>query len=232
MKKILLLLMAITVTHIAFSQINKGAILLEGNINFYETKTEDEFFVNFSSGVYDYKSTFFAVNPKIGFFTSETILVGIGLNYEHVGYRYKTTFDGVTFSTRTEKSNLYFINPYIKKFIPIKDKLFLTLTGNAFIGLGKVKYTDEEDGAEDFEIKNDQIAFRVNVSPGVTYFLSPQWALTASFGQLFYNYKKEELSEELGLSNQPKNVDTTYGVSFQFNTFGVGVQYLLRNKSE
>jgi hypothetical protein len=232
MKKIVVLAMVLLVTQVAFSQINKGAILLEGSANFNQITAEDEFAVNYTIDTYDYKSTFFAFNPKVGFFTSETLLVGIGLNYEHNGYSYKSSYDGSTYSTRKEKSNLYFINPYIKKFIPIKDKLFLTLTANALVGLGKVNYEIKDEFAGEGKIKNDQFAFRVNASPGIAYFFNNQWAITASFGQLFYTYKKEELNADLGLSEKPKNVDTTYGLSFQFNTFGIGVQYVLRNKAE
>jgi len=224
MKKTILLLLTLTISQFATGQINKGAILIEGTVSFNKSETENEFSVNSSFVTDELKSTFFAFRPRIGFFTSKTFLIGMGLNYEHNGYEYKTSYDGTQGTTYSEKSNIYLINPYIRKFIQLKENIFFTISGNAFVGLGKVKY------GENSEIKSNILDLRINVAPGFTYFVSRQWAVTANLGQLFYSYKREKLATDIGLSEQPKNIDKDYGVSFQFNTFGVGVQYFLRNK--
>ena len=81
------------------------------------------------------------------------------------------------------------------------------------------------------ESKSNVLNVRASISPGVTYFLSRQWAIAATAGELFYNYRKEKLinpSPSIPI-RQTQETDSDFGASLQFNTFSIGLQYFLRN---
>lgn len=220
MKQILLTVaIIITLYSQTSAQIQKGARLLEGVISFNSSSSKNEFYVSnwWISTNAESKATSFSFQPKIGFFTSETFLVGIGADYEYSSYE--------SSPSSKQKTSLYFLNPYIRKYFVLKEKLFFTVSLNVLVGGGRDEYHSTSN-----VLDIDVFEWRTNVTPGLTYFVSNQWAVTANFGQLFYNYRKETVDHDL--DDQPDNVDKSFGASFQFNTFGIGIQYYLRNKTE
>ena len=208
------------------AQVQKGAILTGGGLNFNMRNDKEEFSV-LSSIVYDkYKTTFMTLNPRIGLFISQSTLLGVGLTYEHTNIDIRYSSNGAFLGPSIEKRNVLFVNPYFTKFNNISDKLYFTTTINGLVGIGKGKF------GEDDEIETNIFGFRVNVSPGIVYFISERLALNGGIGQLFYNYEQETLATDIGLPAQPKNKNHNYGLSFSLNTFRIGLQYYLHNGGE
>ena len=211
MKRILLLVFTITLFFNLNAQIQKGSIITGGSIR-YSGNDHSQKISPSDGSVNDYNSNFLAIAPQIGFFTSESLLVGIGLTFEHDDYKHE--YNSYDRSTYEEKRNLFFINPYITKYSKLKDKFYFTTRVNLMAGIGK------ENDAKLFE-------FRVNAKPGLTYFVSDKWALTCNVGQVYYNRKRTKLEED-SFSN--KNIDESYGINLDFNTFTIGFQYVLNKK--
>lgn len=227
MKQILLTVTIITLYSQTSAQIQKGAKLLEGVISFNSRRTTGDFISNgsFVNNNVNSKTTSFSLQPKIGFFTSETFLVGIGAAYEYS--HFKATSPVVPSYISLQKKNLYFLNPYVRKYFLLKENLFFTISLNLLIGRGREEY-NWMGGVTNFDV----VEWRTNITPGLTYFVSDQWAVTANFGQLFYNYRKETLDSDVGMDGEFADIEKDFGASFQFNTFGIGIQYYLRNKTE
>ncbi|MEM7551979.1 MAG: hypothetical protein AAF363_20015 [Bacteroidota bacterium] len=95
-------------------------------------------------------------------------------------------------------------------------------TFNFLIGFGKSRFGEGED------LEANILDIRANITPGITYFLNSKLALNANVGQLRYNRRRERLD----IDSEPENLDQDYGVSFDLNTFSLGLQYFLRNGSD
>ena len=151
------------------------------------------------------------------------MLFGIGLTYERNSSERLNSFNGTPSSSFIEKSSSFLINPYLTNYSKLTDQLYFSTSVNFLAGLGKGKYGENE------ELETDLLELRFNIAPGLTYFISEKWALRAGIGQLFYNWKREKISTDIGLDEDPKNKDNNYGVSFSFNTFRIAFQYILKN---
>lgn len=220
MKKCLLILVGLFCFQISNAQISKGTRLLEGTLSFYNQKSEDQFAINGFPAFDELSNIDFKFNPRIAFFTAENFAFGIGVNYEFNKAEIKRSLNGDPQILMEQKSNLYLLNPFVRKFINLNDNIYFTVTANLQVGFGKVKY--EGDGSADSNL----FAFRGNITPGVTLMLSDKWAATVNVGQLFYEYKKETL--DIDLDPKPENVDNNIGITFQLSTIQCGIQYFIR----
>ncbi|MEO1054388.1 MAG: hypothetical protein AAFX87_27365, partial [Bacteroidota bacterium] len=197
------------------AQIQKGAILTGGSFSFNGDRNTEEF-SPFGSIVNDeLKNSFIAIRPQIGFFTNESTLIGIGLAYERSSFEILNTSGGTTSTDFTRKENAFFINPYFAKYSKLTDQLYFTTFFDFMAGLGTEKLGEND------EIENDVFELRFSVSPGLTYFVSEKWALRAQIGQLFYEWRRVEISPDNG---DRVNKDNSYGLNFNLNTFTIGFQ--------
>lgn len=216
MKKLLLLILLVTgLTHATTAQIRSGARLIEGSFNISQTTSSTHWSTNGVLYVQDIKSQQINVSPRLGFLINETFLIGIGIRYVH------QRSENVAY---TQTSNVYELSPYVRKYIALKENLYLTISGNTYFGIGTGKYSGAYEGDTDIR------TFGVSITPGFTYFLDDRWAIAATFSQLYYDYRRDKQS--IDPSDQYNSTSKSYGLSLQFNTFSVGVQYFLRNNKE
>jgi hypothetical protein len=230
---ILVLIVLFGITLNSSAQIQKGAMLIGGNVSFNVQEINHEFWP--MSKILDNNSdkiTFFSATPQYGIFINESTLIGMGIFYEYSKNEEKY-IDPISFGEEEDiyKSNLVFINPHIKKIFKVKENFFVTTNLNFLIGFGKIKI-ESHYWPDKGEIEINLFEYRLNVSPGLTYFLNEKWALNANIGQLFYSHQKETPDNYTGFSEQPKNIHKDFGLSFKFNTFSIGIQYYLRNNSK
>ena len=207
----------------AKAQIQKGAILTGGGISFSNQDIETGRTVNgtFSLGMFE--DDFIALSPQIGFFANESLLLGAGIQYEYSYFRSISITNGVTNVFSRQKSNMIFVNPYVQKFHRLTDNLFFIFSLNLLFGFGTSKETLNQD------TDNDLTGWRVNLTPGLTYFVSQKWAVSVIFGQFFYNRTKEEVESTPNFTGEPEIINRDYGLDLSFNSFGVNVRYFLRN---
>ena len=206
------------------AQIQKGARVLGGDIR-YTGRTEKNDFSSSSFPVIEKEnSSFFFIRPQIGFFSSNSVLLGIGLEYDRFVSYMHSSYNGNLTSTK-KIDNTFLINPYLEKYISISDRFYFMMRFNLMAGGGNQKVGDDKEVV----IKTSDL--RANIAPGLSYFITDNLALTCSMGQLYYNLRIEHLQVEIN-DEKPKNAEHTYGFNFKFNTFSLGLQYYLRNKSE
>ena len=215
------------------AQFQKGTTLTGGDVSFNGQTVKEEFSVFSPIVNEELKRNFLAINPKIGFFTSESTLFGIGLvferNYTESLISFRSISDDPPFSntsTTIDRDFVFLLNPYFSHYQQLVEKLYFTTNINFLVGFGGGKYRVDET------IETDLIALRFNVSPGLTYVVSEKWLLNAEIGQAFYNWTRESLSTDVGLSEDPINRNNNYGLSFSLNTFSIGFQYFLNSVSE
>jgi hypothetical protein len=215
---IVLSFLLVTVTSVA--QIQKGAKLIEVNLNF-SMQTED---IDQSIGSWYTKReiTNFSSNPRMGVFVSDRLLLGVGLRYDYqkMDYTSNTGFNELD----TYKRGVISFSPYLRHYTFIVDKLYFTIDASLNTGIGVEKYTYVNSGKSE----NDVMTFQATVSPGLNYFIGDGWILTAGMGNLYYYYSKTTYQV---VGDDPSMKTQSFGLSFNVNTFTIGVQYLFGAKS-
>lgn len=166
MKKSIFLIALVMFAGVSFAQtggFSKGSIFATGSIGVATEKYEDE------------KTTAFSFNPRVGYFVSPKIAVG--LNFGLTLARYDDGFD----ETKMNTLNLGAFGRYY--FTPTKQfSMFLNL------GVDYLNYKEEETGFEDY-IEN---GFSITFSPGFNYFLTKRLALESSIGLLGFSSMKPD----------------------------------------
>ena len=177
MKTIYILLIAMFLCANGAAQLQKGTILLEGDIRFWGTDYSEEYdpYYNYSLHDYNHKSSAIELNPKFGFFASESLVLGIGMSYrlEKRSLEYQSSSNNNTWTgERDDKEYLFQLNPYLTKYSKLGEKIYFTSTINLYAGLGKSRSVNEN-----FEKETSICELQISARPGITYFISDNWAL-------------------------------------------------------
>jgi len=213
----ILLCLLITTTSL-MAQGHKGVSLLEGSLNFLGSNSK----LKAGSTEQDqYDSKRISISPRIGFFTSESLLLGVGLTYQYSeAYSWNGNISSIS---QSKTNNMFYVNPYLTKFSQIKNKLFFTTTLNLKLGYGENAVGESTDLNESYILD-----LGIGLIPGITYFISDKWALKTSLGELYYAYIVDTPSGSPDL----KYINNNYGLNFRLNTFTIGFQYVMGKKSK
>ncbi|MDW3191172.1 MAG: hypothetical protein R8G66_02370 [Cytophagales bacterium] len=226
MKQLLISMLTVFSFYFSHAQLEKSNSLLEGSFNISGNSRTEDFRTFGGIGEFENRGNFIFIAPRVGWFTTNNSLFGVGLVYQSNTNKSFSFTNGTRTSTFITRNNLFAINPYYRKFSQLTDKLYLTTTVDAAIGFGKEK--NDNDGQD---IESNIFNASLTVSPGLTYFISDKWAIQTSVGQLFYQFRQSTLQTDLGQQGDPKNESNNYGVSLNLNTFRIGLQYFLSRKA-
>jgi len=209
------------------AQINKGDFLIEGLVNYNQSNSLRESEPDSWSKKNTGKSENLYLSPRVGYFVNESFLLGLGVSYSQSKYKSTTDFDDYSNHYETTK-NMVFINPYITKYHKIGEKLYFNYTFNVLFGKGMDKFEDYDvESYSDYNRKTESKVSEVklNVTPGLTYFVSDRIAFAANIGRLHYSKSKETLQD---VEDEPKTEREYYGLDLSLNTFTLGFQFYLR----
>jgi len=163
MKKIILFsFLFILFTSALYSQINKGSILLGGNIGFNNNKVKDT----------DKKSNSVSVSPAIGIAVKQNIVVGINLVYSHL----KSTYDNPYSET---ENNSYGGSVFVRRYITLGKGFFL-------FGEADIYYQASDNTYSYTGGKNEQKGWStgIYIYPGLSYAVSKRFYLETGLPQL------------------------------------------------
>lgn len=222
MKTLLLSVFALTMAHVSFAQINKGALLVGAGINFNHSNNTS---LNAGSQNYDVKNTSFSLYPSVGYFTNDNFMIGMGLGYSYSGLKDDSNDPNST--PYINNRNEFSVNPYVRKYIEISEKLYFRLGASASAGMGSVK---RGETAGELKKAMDIFSLGVSISPGLTYFLTPKWALYAQYGNVYYAYEHNKIYSTNNSEFDRESDQNRFGASLSLNSFGLGIQYFLRNE--
>ena len=225
MKKILLPVFLLLISYTAFSQLTKGALLLEGTGNLSFGKSDEEYS---GTTINENKNNQLWLRPGLGIMLSEKWMLGSAVDYTHQSSVSEFTGGNLT-QTTEQTSNSFGLNVFVRRYAQLNDKLYFTATLNAGGGLGKLKVVEEYEGNDPETTDFDTYQANLSVVPGLTYFISNKWAITGSIGQLYANFSWRNPEDE---DEATKNFNSSAGLNFRLNTFSVGLQYFLRNGAE
>jgi len=167
-----------------------GDIFMSGSIGFSSAKTGD------------FKTNSFTVAPKVGFFVSENIAIGGAL-----GYTSSKVDDGVGEDAENNTLSVGAFGRYYTT--PASDFSFFAELGFNY----NSTTSNDGTGGEDFKVNG----FDVALSPGVSYFISSNFALEASIGALSYETSKPDFD---GAEDT-----NTFGLNLNLTDVMVGLVY-------
>lgn len=203
------ILITLLISTIALSaQGQKGMKVLEGNLSY--SFSEQENMNTYDPQINTYKSQRLAIMPKIGWFVSKSSVVGTGIGFEYSQQDISSLMDSKS------KEHLFSLSPYFRNYQKITEKLFFTSTIELALGIGKESRNDD--------FKMDIFEISLTARPGLSYFLSNNWALKTNFGSLYYRKTNKKVIEGHD-DQQPKLNDTSLGINISMESFSLGIGY-------
>lgn len=215
-KHFLLLVLFVSISSL-FAQIEKGSQLSSGSLSINGHNMHPKrFTVNGTS----------IISRGNGFQTSFNFshLVGVGKNWM-IGAAAQFSYGNQLNSLERNDSliNRQVNNAYkfgasfvATKFIPIHEKWYIYLGQSLGYTYEEQKQTQKNYATSASTYNPKYHIINYNLSPGIMYFLKPQWAIFANFGGLGLNYETKQ-----------KMID--YQLSLT-NGIGLGVAYMWPNK--
>ncbi len=121
------------------------------------------------------KFTSFNVSPKVGYFISSNLEIGLGS-----GYSYSKNED---INLNSTKNNSYSVFPYVKKYIPLHKNFSFFLQGEARYSVSESDYNNNLN-------TGSGNTFFAGIRPGIVYFFTENLAMQANIGALGYTTSK------------------------------------------
>ena len=178
MKKIILTALAVVSFTLASAQeensngFTKGDVFISGSFGFGSEKTGDN------------KTNTFNISPRVGYFVSENIAAGARINFSSEKRELGTNEETLSITTLGAFGRYYF-SPTSK----------FSLFGE--LGVDYVASKFEEEGEPDDKANG----FGLGLAPGVSYFISNNFALEATWGILGYRTVKPDVDNAESTNN-------------------------------
>lgn len=221
MKK-LLVIFSLLISYSAFAQMQEGTLVVGGGLNFSGNSSKGG-----DPGSYDRTSTqgSLGISGSYEKFKNNTTAFGFFLGYDYNSL--KTEYD---FDTNTDMygygRHMIRVGPNFSKYIPIREKLYFTVSTSASFGVGRKIDRESDEKANIWSVG-------LSARPGLAFFLNDNFALNAGIGNLYYGFTSEKSTEDNSNGEKEKDSYHNYGLSFNVNTFNIGLKYFLRTaKSE
>jgi hypothetical protein len=129
--------------------------------------------------------------------------VGTGIGVTNKKEEYNEIYSGGSFATivdYTGKKNAVVVAPFVRKYWTLSDNLYIFGQLEIPMEFGKmsqdalVTYMDVMYGYTDYQTFSIEKIYlnRVNVKPGLDYFLNKNWSIEATIGVRIQNFKYKE----------------------------------------
>jgi hypothetical protein len=218
MKTILLSLLLAITSLSCLAQINKGTVLLGGNLSFSRNVSKNTSPMNKYSG----EVNTFSLNPTLGFFVSDKWMAGLNIGYSNVNSSNNNPLGSFPSESETNL-NLLSVGPVVRYYQPVSDKISFFGQANMGFGFGKSTYESRYNGNSDTQEYNVS-SFVIGLNPGVVFFLTRRIGLEASIGSLSFN-RSSSKSE----SDDAEQENNSVGISFNPTQLGLGINYYFGN---
>ena len=208
-----------------FGQLSKGQGFMNGSFSFYNASDR---------GVSGIKTSSNNMGISIGggrFFTDKMAYT-LGINL----YSYKNDGSSLIYTAVDSRPNgqPLFIseeaatkNEYrstdlsigLNRYISLKEKLALVLSGNLVATIQHNDYTEQVPGRAAINISTNRVYYSLQLNPGLIYFLSPRFGLGGYFGG--FNLQVEPKSDDNSASTVSGNFSTS-------GVLGIGLNYFFK----
>ena len=200
------------------SGLKSGKIYVSGSFGFSSESSENESKFNGTTVKVDGPTTTsFNFIPSVNYMVSDKFSVGLAIGYIYQKYEEKGTsgFDP-DFSVT---NGAFVIAPMANYFVPLGNEKFgLIFQGAVPLSFGTIK-RETTDGITTVSREGSSNSFGVNISPGIFYFPSPKFMLTASLGNIVSFSSNTLKYDKTNTSSETKTTNTSFEI-FNFSTNG------------
>lgn len=219
MKKLLPIILLITIPLVASAQFEKGLKQVGGVFTAFQDQSENGYTTS-GGFITSFESTSSEIRiiPRLGFFVSDNTSIGFGIGYSRLfNSNTQLAVNEQTFDVESTISTLE-LEFYSRFHKSISDNFLLflqpTLTGS---------FGNSSVGPEG-ELESRVIGYGIGVTPGLVYMLNDKFGLEAAFGRLGYS-RQTSILDEPDLDSDIKNIDTSFGIDLSLRSFELGLQY-------
>jgi hypothetical protein len=209
------------------AQINKGAVLLGGGLNFYNS-TQKSYVGGVLSTAPPMKSTLVSIQPSAMEAIGKNLLWGINLDFS---YQAQPGNDDLHY-------NEYGVGTFVRKYKPLGGGFYLFGQSGLEFTYGDERTSYPANYAPTYtETKNAIIS--LGFSPGIAYSINSRWQVEMLLSGLFYaDYVHDKETDIFGNSIGPEttNVEKTNGFDFGSNLstvlteLTIGIHYVIGAK--
>ena len=214
----------------ANAQIASGSLMFGGGLG-ADIKSEGTTKV---TGAPDLKTpgyTEWNFSPTVGYFLSDGLAVGLSLNLDSRFRNTRSSADGS--KTENIMSSGLGVALFARKYTEITSGLYMH--GQASLAYGSFSYTDRTfDGASALKdgAKGSGTNISIDITPGLTYFVSPKWGIDFSLNNILSYDMTTTKTESPAAGLFPASTTETSGGGFSIGaglTPTLGLFYYMGN---
>ncbi|WP_425636937.1 outer membrane beta-barrel protein [Algoriphagus yeomjeoni] len=219
-------------TFAANAQIQKGSIMLGGNLNYMNSSSNSNSNISSPSTVNsttDGKSNSFTFNPKVGFTLSNNWVVGPMLILSSSKGTSESNWlsgsNSITDYTTTKNSS-FGAGAFARKYIQFSDNFSAFGEVNATLNNRK-EYRSSENSSQFEEAENKFNEIQGSIQAGLAYFPKNWIAIELSANILQYSHYGQNRDTELQDFETNQN---SFGFNLNASAINLGVSFFLNNK--
>jgi len=194
MKKILgILCFVLSMGSGATAQTQAGRIFMGTSLGW--NNTENTYNVTNGSGTLssrEEKNSNFFIQPLIGAFVSDNLVLGIFVNYENNSN--ESIYSDISNNSNNEM-NAYTVGPFVRKFFPLNEKFALYGQGNIGFNHRSTRYEPEFVGTT-FGRTSKSNSLMAGLKPGIVFFATSKIGVDLSVQGLQYSIGKVKNTSE------------------------------------
>lgn len=222
MKKVLLFAFtAIAISTVTYGQIEKGTVLLGGNLNFGTSKSENSTL----SSHYKNETSSYGFTPSVGFTIKPNTIVGLQLGYAHS----KNTSEP---NSGTQEHNDYSAEIFLRRYLTLGKGFYVFAQPGVFFNRNIYEYITNSSNQE-----NKGWNVGVSLYPGISYAVSKRFHLEAGLGNFAnLSYSKSQ-SESKDISSNQMATSKSSGFSFSSSlsdnsSISIGFRFFIPKKAK
>jgi len=217
-KSLILILSLMLLSTSSFAQLQKGNLLLGGNVNFQTSSTESD---NLGvAGGNTAKSNSFFVSPLVGYFLSDRTVLGLKVDYSSSKTE-NLIFAGPSVIFENDRIGL---GPFVRRYFPVKD--WVAFYGQAEVNYGSARHFQTNNSNSSSETKTRSVNFVASL--GLSFFPTKWMSIDLSANPLSFYHQNNENT----LGNSSSSEVNTNGFNFNLNSnsFFLGAHFFLNKK--
>ena len=217
MKKLHLLALGLVVSFLAHGQ-GEGRWSGALNLNFNQSQTKVKSDV---TG----KDMKFKIQPCVLYGFAPTWDAGLGLAYNSTTNTSYQNPTGQEKYTLKDKTSLFSIEPFVRRYDPITENLFCFLQASVMVGFGSgtnESLNFNEGGYTIVDSKDKISNLGVGISPGLSWRIAKRYSLDAQYGFLGYSSTTTKPDDP---NNDNKQVDSSFGLNLDMKQLNFTFRY-------
>jgi hypothetical protein len=218
------LLLLLTIAVSAHAQLNKGTWLLGGDLMFGNVADKNDKVDTLLA-----KSSYVYLTPRIGWFVSNKLVIGLSPTYQHNYSNYKGN------NSYEYRLSTFSIAPFIRYYQALSEKWAFSAEFNGMnINFSSSKQ-ENYYAPKVVEYTSQGYQLGIFIRPGITYFISSKVGIEASFGSLGYGFSHmRKTTKETETSPELETVtNSSYGglnLNSLVNALALGIHIYLPGK--